>query len=130
MLWQKRDQFELGTSYLAWAKQISRFQLLSYLKKNKTKSWLRFDSDLVQTLASEKISRDEQAETRLGYLRECAENLSDKDKELIRLKYELQLSLKEVSARTGRTAGGLKQAYWEIRNTLRDCVNRKLGLLR
>lgn len=125
VLWEKRSQFEIGTNFLAWARRIAQFQTMSFLKKNSSKSWLFFDSDLVQSLAKSFHERDELASNRTHNLSKCIELLSDSDKELIRLRYELQLSLKEISAKCQRTEGALKQAFLRIRNSLRECVERE-----
>lgn len=125
VLWEKRDQFELGTNFSAWGRKIAHFQTLSYLKRNKRKSWLRFDSELVQALAEDFEVRDEYRENRAKAMKECRQLLSPKDQNLVNMRYELNLSQREISERTARTEGALKQVFLRIRNQLRECVDRK-----
>lgn len=125
VLWEKRDDFQPGTNFLAWARTIARFQTMSFLKNRKSKSWLSFDSDLVSSLAKTVELRDDQKQLREDSLNYCVAALPQSDKELIRLRYEMQLSLKQISKKTGRTEGGLKQAFMRIRQALRECVELK-----
>jgi len=66
VLGEKRHQFELGTNFSDWCRKIAHFQTLNYLKQNKRKSCLRFDSDLVQVLARELEERDETRDQKRG----------------------------------------------------------------
>lgn len=128
VLLQKRSNFQLGTNFGAWARKIARLQYMSYLKQRKTKSLLCFDSDLVQVLAKtvEKEGED-LAQQRMEVLPKCLLALDVADRELVKLKYEQQLSLKTISEITGRSEGGLKQAYMRLRKSLGECIDRKLA---
>lgn len=125
VLWEKRDQFELGTNFPAWARKIAHFQTLSHLKRVKRKSWLRFDSELVHTLAEDFEEREDQRENRAMAMKECRQLLSTEDQKLLNMRYDLSLSHRQISARTGRSEGALKQVFLRIRNQLRECINRK-----
>lgn len=126
VLWEKRDQFELGTNFRAWARKIAHFQTLSHLKRIKRKSWLRFDSDLVQALAETYQENDEHREKRAKAMKECRKLLSPEDQRLLNMRYESNLSQREISLKTARTEGALKQVFLRIRNQLRKCVKRKI----
>lgn len=127
MLLLKRAEFQLGTNFAAWARKIAQLQVMSFLKQRKSKSWLCFDSELVQLLAGS-VEKDEVdlAEQRKKMLSACVLELTENDRALIKMKYEQQLSLREISQATGRSEGGLKQAYFRIRKSLGDCIERKM----
>lgn len=125
IIWTKRDEFEEGSNFLAWARTIAKFQTLSYLKTRKSKSWLHFDSDLVQDLARKLEQRDSLMEGRKTFLKQCINSLDDKDQELVLRKYQLKETNKQIGEQIGRSEGGLKQAFLRIRRLLRECVQRK-----
>ena len=126
VLWQKREEFQAGTNFIAWARTVAQFQTMSYLKKRKSKSWLCFDSDLVRTLADAHIQREEDQRSKsASRLSDCLGKLSQADRELVAMRYERQMSLREVSETTGRTEGALKQTFMRIRKLLRECIERK-----
>ncbi|QEG24865.1 sigma-70 family RNA polymerase sigma factor [Mariniblastus fucicola] len=125
IIWTKRDEFQPGSNFLAWARTIAKFQTLSYLKTRNSKSWLHFDSNVVYELARKLEDRDSLIEGRKTYLEQCMSLLAEKDQELVLRKYELQETNREISRETGRSEGGLKQAFLRIRRLLRVCVERK-----
>lgn len=126
VLLQKRDKFTIGTNFGAWARRIAQLQLMSYLKQRKSKSWLSFDSELVQLLAGTVEEHDDPADRIKEMLSACLLELSEADRVLIKLKYEQELSLREINKLTGRSEGGIKQALFRIRKSLGDCIQRKM----
>ena len=126
VLWEKRHQFRLGTNFPAWCREIAHFQTLRYLKQNQRKSWLRFDSDLVHTLAEAFEDGDEERERRESAIKTCIQALSAEDQQMVKMRYELMMSQREISEKTKRTEGALKQVFLRIRKKLRQCVERKV----
>ncbi|MCG8651066.1 MAG: sigma-70 family RNA polymerase sigma factor [Pirellulales bacterium] len=126
VLWEKRTDFQLGTNFLAWARKIAQFQTMSFLKTSKRKSWLRFDSELVQALAEMIETQDKQRNQRAEALKHCLSQLSETDTALIQWRYKEQLSVRQISLLTSRSEGALKQVYLRIRNQLRLCLERKI----
>ena len=51
-LWQRRDTFELGTNFKAWAFQTIRYHILNQRRKLASQGWLVFDDDLIERMAS------------------------------------------------------------------------------
>lgn len=125
VLWEKRASFEQGTNFVAWARVVARFQTMSFLKTRAGKSWLRFDSDLVDSLCQDnETQHDHVLEKRTTGLKECMRKLSAEDREFLEYRYEHQLSLKRISKQTSRSEGSLKQVYLRIRNKLKECIDR------
>lgn len=128
VIWEKRSDFQPGTNFQAWARKIAQYQTMSFQKKFKSSSWLCFDSELVQTLAKATEDRDDMQEKRAKALADCIACLPEADKTLIKMKYDLPLSLQEISKKTSRSEGALKQVFLRIRKALRECVERKIML--
>jgi len=128
VLWEKRCQFELGTNFPAWCRKIAHFQTLKYLKHNKRRAWLRFDSDLVQALAEAFDDSDEARERRKQAMKTCIQALSPEDQKLVDMRYEQSMSQRQISEKTKRTEGALKQVFLRIRKALRQCIERKTNV--
>lgn len=47
VLWEKRNSFQEGTNFRAWALTCARFTVLDYLKRRKGKSFVFLDDDLI-----------------------------------------------------------------------------------
>ena len=63
VLWQKTDEFEPGTNFVAWAFRIAHFQILAHRKKQQRER-LVFDDDMVGQLAQVAERVDESFELR------------------------------------------------------------------
>ena len=126
VIWEKSREIETVNNFSAWAAKIAYFQTLAYLKRIK-RDRLRFDDELVGRIAAAVSERQSLLDDRVDALRTCLRKLSDKDRDLIRRRYEFGASLEGVSEAVGRTRGAIKQALYRIRGALMQCVNRSLA---
>lgn len=126
VLWAKREQFELGTNFKAWALSTARFQAMAFLQKLKRGKMLPLDED-VMLLVSEEASNLEAEEMNRQFkdLNDCIGLLQMKDQELILHRYWKKTGLQEYSKASERSVGSLKVALYRIRTGLRRCLDRK-----
>ena len=124
-LWQKRDDFTLGTNFKAWAFSVARYEVLNYRKKQARDARLVFGEDLEETFAEEIAARDDGAEQRHEALKRCLEKLRPQDRELLMHRYAKSGTLNEFAAQAGRSVGGLKVTLHRLRNALLECMQRQ-----
>ena len=65
-------------------------------------------------------------EQRVAWLRECMNDLTDRAREAVKLRYEMNLPREEMASRLGMAAAGVKTMLERIRQRLRDCVQAKV----
>lgn len=126
-LWKKRDLFEAGTNFKAWAFRFAHFQTLAHLKRVKNRGWLIFSEKLMEAMSEEACEALDDFDERSGALRNCLAKLSNTDQDLIRSHYQSGLPLAELGSRVGRTRAAIKQALLRIRRSLRTCIERQLS---
>jgi RNA polymerase sigma-70 factor, ECF subfamily len=125
-LWKKRDLFESGTNFKAWAFRFAHFQTLAYLKQVKSRDWLVFSEKLMEAMSEEACEVLEEFDKRSVALKSCLSKLNATDQDLIRSHYQSGLSLAELGSRVGRTRTAIKQALLRIRRNLRTCIEREV----
>jgi RNA polymerase sigma-70 factor (ECF subfamily) len=125
-LWQKRDSFELGTNFKAWAFQTIRYHILNHRRKMKSQGWLVFDDDLVEQVAPDSGSTPDELEERHLALRQCLLKLRPKDRELLHHRYATNASLHEYAVLTHRSTGTLKAVLFNLRASLRRCIDKQM----
>lgn len=125
-LWQKRESFELGTNFKAWAFQTIRYHLLNHRRRLVSQGWLIFDDDLIERMAQGSEAEPAELEDRHLALRKCLQRLRPKDRELIHHRYATSSSLQEYATRTHRSAGTLKAILFNLRGALKQCIERDL----
>ncbi len=122
VLWQKFDQFERGTNFAAWAREIARYRVLRYRQIHANDAPI-LDPGVLDALAGRlgqvESRRDESyAEKLLG----CIDQLGDADRELIQLRYRNSVRVKVLAERLHRSENAISQSLGRIRRLLRKCV--------
>ena len=124
VLCRKADDFELGTNFNAWAFTVAHYQILSY-RKSQSRDRLVFTDKVVATI-DEREDESEMREGVLSHLRYCLEAMSSDNQVFIKLRYEGELSMKQIATEVGKTVGAVKVKLHRLRRSLRDCVQNRL----
>lgn len=124
ILWQKQEQFELGTNFDAWARRIARFQTMAYLRDRK-----RMPLDLMTPEVMESFGHElenelepEKMDEKLSILSKCREKLKERSRKMLELYYEQNLSVQQVGEALSMNPNATKQALLRIRRSLHDCI--------
>jgi RNA polymerase sigma-70 factor (ECF subfamily) len=125
VLWEKFDQFEPGTAFDEWAKQIARFEVLHFHRRNRT-SPIRFSDELVNALADDSSEEDSTAECR-DALQQCLAKLRPADRALLAERYEPGETIKHLAEESNRPVQTLYSKLKRIRQALFECIQRTLS---
>lgn len=121
----KADDFTPGTSFLAWACTIARYKVFEALREQ------RFVGLSVAAVAA--LCACEAAvpvDPRTDLLAQCIRELAPKARQVVTLRYQGSHSPLEVAQIVGWTADAVYVALSRARRFLRDCVARKVSVLR
>lgn len=126
-LWNKKDDFALGTNFKAWAFAIARNHVMDQRKKLKRNGWLVFSEDIAEQFAAEVEEEDPfNDDEAFRALEFCLSKLAPHDRELVRKRYCERVTLDEYARELNRSAGTLKARLFKIRAGLRRCLDRQL----
>ncbi len=128
LIWMKRAEFELGTSFRAWALTIARYQVMSHWRVLKRQRWVTLDSDVVEQLADdiEEQSDSQFTTKRIAALKSCIERVRPEDRELLVQRYWRNTRLQDFAVIHGRSLGGLKVQLFRLRAALKRCIENHL----
>jgi len=120
--------FELGTDFYAWLRQIAYNHLRAELERTSRRR--RLEKERLACLGVEELTRrldrDEGCDEEiLGALRNCVSQLPPVSQDLIQSYYGDALGLAEIGKKLGRTADSLKVTLFKIRARLKECIERK-----
>jgi RNA polymerase sigma-70 factor, ECF subfamily len=129
-LWRKFGEYEPGTSFGAWAKEMARFEALHFLRR-KRRDRVVFDEQLLATLAGTQARLDvaEKCDTPESYhhaLLDCMDRLDAIDRRLINLCYSRKSSLRSVAEKEGRSPPSVCNSLRRIRGILFDCITQSV----
>lgn len=126
VLWEKRNEFQLGTNFRAWAFQIARYKLLQH-QGRRQRACRYFSDELIEELVSETSENENQFAEMIDYLRHCVSLLSSRDRELIGERYAPRATCRSVAESVGRPVRWVYKAVSRIRKTLFECVTREMS---
>ena len=126
VLWRRRQVFEAGTNFRAWALAVARWEVRSHITRRDRRGWLVVNDELANRLA-DRLCESEPLEEghEMSLLRECIQKLGEKERRLIDAFYGAEASVAECARLLGRSAGGVKVSLFRIRAALRKCIDRK-----
>ena len=130
VIWRKRDKFESGTNFRAWALSIAYWESRAWMTSCKRKGWLSYREELVDLVDqdgprdfSSNCARSESIEA----LRQCLDQLPEADRHLIVQFYMYGRSVAECSEIFGRSREAIKSQLHRVRATLRRGINSRLA---
>ncbi|MEO1498793.1 MAG: sigma-70 family RNA polymerase sigma factor [Planctomycetota bacterium] len=124
-MWQKFAEFERGTSFVAWGRQIGRYKTMNLMKARRLTP---LDDAVIDLLlvAEAKQDRDHRLARRRA-LAGCLEKLPARDRQLVERAYSSEQPIKDVAAAVGRSAGGVYNSLGRIRQALLQCIQATLA---
>jgi RNA polymerase sigma-70 factor, ECF subfamily len=127
LLWEKFGEYEPGTDFTSWALRVARFKTANFLR-SRYREQKRFSSAAIESLYEVSLeASDATQQERLDALTGCLNKLPDGDRRLVQKCYAGSQQIREIAEAEGRTAGALYAALHRIRQSLLQCMSRKLA---
>lgn len=125
VIWEKRDQFTLGTNFTAWAFRIARYQVMA-MREKQSRDRLVFSDEFVALIADESAEFNEQFDQRQAALEQCMGKLPAKQSELLRQRYMHGHSVKAIAKNFNRSANAIAVQMHRVRAALSDCIEHRI----
>lgn len=122
---QKAEDFQDGSSFVAWAMTIARFQVMAW-RKSQDRGRLVFTDSVDDLLDRSPDVEAESVDQRIPLLRGCLNKLRDADKELVQRRYRDGEPIQQVATYLGKSVDAVSMRLMRIRRQLAECVNRSL----
>jgi RNA polymerase sigma-70 factor (ECF subfamily) len=122
-LWENFEQFEMGTSFAAWSRQVAFYRVIGFRKKKaRENERLTFSDTCVELLDKSASSTHEMISEELDRLNSCLQKLSQTGQEMIHLKYKEEFTIEEIATRMGKSVDACYKALSRFRLQLRNCL--------
>lgn len=125
ILWRKSKEYQPGTRFKSWAYRVAYWQVKAYVR-NRGRDRHVFDEQLVKQLAQVEAAETVNADARLA-LRHCLTQVSDSNRELLRLRYDGGQTIQSLSEKVGKTPNTVKVGLLRIRKSLLKCIESRLA---
>jgi len=126
VLWEKFEEFDTSKSFAAWSIGIARNKALDLLRSRRT-SRAFFSDEFYDEISKIEELESGNADQRLKALRNCIKKMSFQNQNIVRLRFENGVAVKNISQRSGESADKIYKRLSRIYSALRDCVNHTLA---
>jgi len=125
VLWNKRQEYKLGTNFNAWACRIAYFKVQNFIR-TKGHKYIYFSEELLSQISNFMVDRNELHTAHSLLLISCLEKLSSASRQLLKLRYDGNRNIQEVAKQMGRSVGSIYNTLSQIRHKLWECVQHAL----
>jgi len=125
VLWRKFDRFEPGTDFAAWAMSVARLSIFEWRRRQK-KLPLPLDDDQLTRLADEAVALSFDFEDRLGALRRCLQELMERDRNLLRLRYMAGETMTRIAELAAVSRVAIHKRMNRLHALLIECIRQRL----
>ncbi len=128
VLWTKFPEFKAGTDFGAWARSVAFREILS-ARRSEARAHRHLDEAVAREIlaAYERRAASVDAASHRDALRECLEGLGGNLRDLMRSRYGLGLSSREIGEKLSRTAQAVDALVYRAKKLLSDCVRSKVA---
>ena len=120
-LWARLEDFDFGRPFLPWAYAFAYQRVLAF-RKTQRRSKLVFSDEIVQLISDTYGEGAADADQRVTALQACLDRLPPRQRQLIRDRYAVTMTVNALAARMGCTANQISARLYRIRRALAKCV--------
>jgi len=125
LMWERKDDFSSGTDFAAWGARIAYFKVLDYRKRiNKNRRIIASEQQLCQ-IEKQAFQQGKHRYSMVDKLERCVGRLTDQDRQVLRMRYSLELSVKEMSRRFNKSIRSIYLRLSSIQSLLLSCLERE-----
>ena len=127
ILTRKREEADEDTPFVAWARRIALNVVRDWRKKNARRKVRCLDDETLEAVSA--VFEETEAplwDARRDALRACAASLDERERDVLRRRYEGEEPVATLAASLGMSRGALDTLLYRIRKALHACVEGRI----
>ena len=126
VLFERFDDYEENTNFLAWSIQIAKYKILEFRKKHKNTKLVFSDHELGIVENGDLSNRFDTLDEEFSALRFCLKELSPRHRRLLQYRYEYDMSFRSIAKRFNVSMQAICKLNSRINMLLLKCMRSKL----
>ena len=132
--YNRLDEYDHDRDFGAWLRGIARNLVINERRKNARRKRILSDNLTDVLVSTSSVAEEEEREigdnglARMKALKECIATLPEKSLQMMRSRYEDDLSAQDIAERYGMKPPAVRKALERVRASLRKCMEDRLGL--
>ena len=128
VMYDKLKNFNFQSSLFTWIYRITITRSINYIKKQKLRKFISFDSpENIGLSTDEDVVKSIEDKEKLNKLNEVLKQLPAKQREVFILRHFDELSYEEIAQITGKSVGGLKANYFHAFEKVSKLIGKVNG---
>ncbi|MBA4387688.1 MAG: hypothetical protein C0404_06880 [Verrucomicrobia bacterium] len=123
--WNKYASFDQTRPYIAWLFGIASNMVKHYFRDKPDE--LTLPDEIIENVAEIIEKENDRLVTQRDALKRCVENLPSHQRDILRMRYEEDVALKDLAAALGKTLGAVNMLLNRIRSILQECSKARLA---
>jgi RNA polymerase sigma-70 factor (ECF subfamily) len=126
ILCEKWEQYRPGTNFLAWARQIARFEFLASVDPGR-RPYVTAEMEVLESALRAVESEGGPPSIRRDALRRCLDQMPQaKGRRVLELRYGEGLAGEKVAEQLGLSLNALYTLLSRVRRILQECIERRV----
>ncbi|MSR59504.1 MAG: sigma-70 family RNA polymerase sigma factor [Planctomycetaceae bacterium] len=125
-LWKEFARYDRSRPFGAWARGIAAVKLMQRWDQSKRLPVV-LSPEAIQSVCNAFDQSEVPASRRAEALEHCLDQLPEKSRRLLALRYERSLTIEQIAQELQATLDAVYQSLSRLRARLQDCINRRLS---
>lgn len=125
-LWKEFTRYDRSRSFGAWARGIAAVKLMQRWDRTK-RGAVVLSPEVIQAVSRAFDRAESPASRQADALAQCLDQLPEKSRQLLSLRYERSLTIDQIARELQATVDAVYQTLSRLRSRLQDCVKRRLS---
>ncbi len=125
-LWKEFSRYDRSRSFGAWARGVAAVKLMQRWDKTKRLP-IVLSPEAIQAVSNAFDRSETLASRKADALEHCLDQLPDKSRQLLALRYERSLKTEQIACELQATVDAVYQSLSRLRARLQDCISRRLS---
>jgi len=125
-MWRKFEDFEPETDFTAWGIRIARYKVMEFRRKSSHR-YIHFSDKAFENIVSRTDKVIDGMDDRIQALQNCLAKLGERERHLVRIRYEQDITTRSLAERIGEPVDRLYKVMARIHDSLQKCVRRTLA---
>lgn len=125
-MWLKFAEYDDNRPFVAWGMGFARFLVKEWYRKQKRQP-LHLDETMIDLLADQASDRLANQDERVDALRSCIEKLTEKQRTLLRMRYQDDKPIKRIAEERNRSQVAVYKMLKQIHLGLLACISETMA---
>lgn len=125
-LWREIAKYDQDKPFIPWACRFALNEARMFLRKDARRRRHCLAEDVVHLLEERRVEVTEELDARRKYLAVCLEALPERSRSVLQGYYFDDETVEALATRLGRTVDAIYKALQRVRQSLLECIERKV----